>query len=137
MPGILEESLLALRMKQPVYVIGAFGGASQVLGELLGLSGSWPRGKRKVGRFTMKPNPDLDRAIRDSGHVFRPAGYEDLPLTYAETIAYISGHAIAGSNWPDNGLSVAENRELFKTRKKGKIVELIIRGLSRRFSNVS
>jgi hypothetical protein len=38
MPGILEEAMIALALRQPIYVLGGFGGAAQLAGELLGLA---------------------------------------------------------------------------------------------------
>ena len=48
MPGIAEETLLALRANQPVFLLGGFGGCARDIAEDLGLapaegrSGEWP-----------------------------------------------------------------------------------------------
>lgn len=37
MPGIAEEALLSIRAKQPLYILGGFGGCARDIGETLGL----------------------------------------------------------------------------------------------------
>ena len=41
MPGIAEEALLAIGAKQPVFLIGAFGGCARDIAETLGLVDPW------------------------------------------------------------------------------------------------
>jgi hypothetical protein len=136
MPGILEETMLALCLGQPLYVVGGFGGGAQVVGELLGLAGAWPSIPRSVGCFPARSDDtiELDRAIAAAPALFRPAGFSKLPLTFAEAMAFVTGYSVNGPGWPDNGLILDENRELFATRKQARIVELVVQGLQRRFS---
>lgn len=135
MPGILEEAVLALSLGQPLYIIGGFGGGARAVGELLGLAKAWPSGAREVGCFGAgaRAGPDVDRAVVAAPHVFRPANFSNLPLTFEEAMAFVSGYSLEGPGWPRNGLTVAENRELFETREQSRIIELVVRGLTRRF----
>jgi hypothetical protein len=103
MPGILEEAMVALALRQPIYVLGGFGGGAAVLGELLGLAREFTTQEQQLG----KPIPAAER------HLFAPPGFPDLPLTHEEALSWLAGHAIGGPRWPDNGLSVEENRALF------------------------
>ncbi|KVT68765.1 hypothetical protein [Burkholderia ubonensis] len=51
MPGIAEESLLALRGKQPLFVIGGFGGCARDIAETLRMVSPWTNVHRSwVGR---------------------------------------------------------------------------------------
>jgi SLOG cluster2/ATPase family associated with various cellular activities (AAA) len=135
MPGILEETMLALCLRQPLYIIGGFGGAAQVVGELLGLASTWPSGRRSVGCFSAsaRAGVDVDRAVAAAPHIFRPAGFPNLPLTFADAMVFVPGYSLDGPGWPPNGLTVGENRELFATRSQARIVELVLQGLTRRF----
>ena len=45
MPGVAEEALLSLRAKQPLLLVGGFGGAARDVAETLGLAEPW-RGSR-------------------------------------------------------------------------------------------
>lgn len=41
MPGVTEETLLALAAKQPVFLVGGFGGCARAIAEALGLVERW------------------------------------------------------------------------------------------------
>ena len=41
MPGVAEEALLALAAKQPVFLVGGFGGCARAIAETLGLVDRW------------------------------------------------------------------------------------------------
>lgn len=41
MPGIAEETGLSLEAKQPVFILGAFGGCARDIAETMGLADSW------------------------------------------------------------------------------------------------
>lgn len=50
MPGIAEEALEALRVGQPLFLLGGFGGCARDIAEELGLAPAQPRGQRgRVG----------------------------------------------------------------------------------------
>ncbi|WP_186185280.1 hypothetical protein [Burkholderia gladioli] len=46
MPGIAEEALLSLQDKQPLYVIGGFGGCARDIAETLGMVAPWTTAQR-------------------------------------------------------------------------------------------
>ena len=107
MPGIVEEAMIALALRQPIYVLGGFGGAAQLVGELLGLA------------TTTSPPISLAPTSLDLNavaHLFRRSGFEELPLSTEEALSYIAGRAIGGPGWTPNGLTVAENRTLLRLR---------------------
>ncbi len=62
-----------------------------------------------------------------------PHGTEALPADVDAAIGWLPRFAIGGPAWPDNGLTVNENRELAATTEKARIVELVVSGLERRF----
>src|SRR5262249_40153867 len=41
MPGVAEEALAALRVGEPLFVVGGFGGCARVIAEDLGLAAAW------------------------------------------------------------------------------------------------
>ena len=47
MPGVAEEASLAIEAKQPVFLVGGFGGCARAIAETLGLSDRWA-GSRDV-----------------------------------------------------------------------------------------
>ena len=58
MPGVAEEALVSLRARQPLFLIGGFGGCARDVAETLGLVEPWARsrngwpGRRKFEQWT-------------------------------------------------------------------------------------
>jgi hypothetical protein len=127
-PGVVEEVMLSLALQTPVYIVGAMGGAARDVGLLLGLERPW------MGRDlpTFRVGDDTKQRL---GHLdkieewFRPPPWKKLPVTLDEVIHFLTDHAIGGKLWPDNGLSVEENRTLFSSADAGVIVDSIKKGL--------
>jgi hypothetical protein len=130
MPGIIEEAMIAIALRQPIYVLGGFGGAAAALGERLGLATATPA----ATELKLSPGMKLDALA----HIFRPTRFEGLPLTTEEALSYIASNPIGSPGWTSNGLTVEENRTLFalngaEQEDRRKAIELIRRGLLRRF----
>lgn len=128
-PGVVEEIMLALALKHPVYVSRALQGGAAWAGTLLGLGRGWT------------PLPDgFDQewlkipAKREI--LFRPSPLVDLPLTRADLIDFLRRHALGGAGWVDNGLSPRDNRKLFEATDAGDIARLVLKGLRTRFDRV-
>ena len=118
-PGVIEEVLFSLRAGQPVYLVGAFGGAAEAAIDLL-------EGRSRPD-FTWEfqkaaPHAEAMRELYGTEGVdwedydamtdwFRDFGVEDLAKL--------------------NHLSIEENRELFACSYVTRIVELILNGITR------
>lgn len=128
-PGVVEELMLAIALKHPVYISGALQGGAMWAGVLLGLGRSWTG-----------PLPGFDRdwfeIPTESAILFRPPVLGDLPLRRAELIEFFRNHALGGPNWVDNGLSSEENRKLFELTDAKEIASLVVKGLRERFDRV-
>ena len=127
MPGILEEAVLALALGQPLYVLGACDGAARVVGKHLGLASDW-NGNSGFAAAAVDAT-----SLQEHRHLFQPPGIPGLPLTLEEALSYLAARAIGGPGWTDNGLTVAQNRELFAETDGEKICRLLRRGLLRIF----
>lgn len=68
MPGIAEEALLSLQIRQPLFLLGGYGGCARDIAETLGLIPSWS-GSRPAwpGRseFEVYTAPDLNNGLTD------------------------------------------------------------------------
>ena len=115
--------MLALATGQPVYVLGAFGGTARYLGGLLGLA------TRPVPASVAPAEIELPERIVTLG------GALDLPARSAEIPDYLTSFASGSARWPDNGLSVDENRTLFEAESPEEITRLVRTGLHRRFED--
>jgi hypothetical protein len=117
-PGVIEEAWVSLKAGQPLYVIGAFGGAARMVVDLLE---GRPRKEFTWDYQRAAPHADGMRALYGE----RGPEWEDYP---AMTTRFASAGVTEIS--ARNGLSVAANRELFVTREVTRIVELLLEGLT-------
>jgi hypothetical protein len=130
-PGICEEVMLSLALGKPVYVAGGFGGAALALGSLLELEN--PR----TGNMWAVPDEESQGrklAMRPFSDMLRPPLLRGLPATSAEVASFLQEHAIGGPRWPHNGLTIEENRRLFKTTNIYDVAELVTKGLLQCFA---
>jgi len=123
-PGILEELLIALEHKHPVYLVGAFGGITKDAIEAL--QGNKPISFSNEYYFD---NADYKNmfTIYNEKHPNNPI---DLSK-YLSTLHAIGLKGIA----KQNGLSEKDNLRLAKTPHISEVVYLILKGLTKRFSN--
>ncbi len=115
-PGVLEEVMLSAQAGQPVFLIGAFGGAAALAIDLLEGTkrdeATWDYQRRA-------PNAEGMRALYDRcGQVW---------LDYPDMVELLRKTGPAGIN---PLLTEDENRELFRTRSIPRTIELILKGLS-------
>ena len=118
-PGVLEEALLSLKAKQPVYLCGGFGGVAAMLGELL--QGRVPE------QFTwdyqrQAPYSDELRALYKQDGI----AWED----YGEQAQMCKDIGLAGLS-RCNHLSEDQNLELLGSRDLQRIIALLLDGLTR------
>lgn len=112
MPGLLEESLIALRNKKPTYLIGTFGGVThQVINALQGIKSP------KLSTVYQKEDKDYATFLDQYDKI----NYEDI---VDELNAF--GVKFLAKN---NGLTPDENRILFNTKNVPEMVFYVIKGL--------
>jgi len=135
LPGIAEEIMLALTLGRPVYLCGGVGGFVREVGSLLALRRPWSGDPQSLFRPKGVDWTPFDNLLEEWEYVFRPPPHTDLPLTPKGVLDLFRSHALSGPKWPDNGLSLAENRQLFSERDPKKAADLVVLGLSRRFGS--
>lgn len=116
-PGVLEEVALSARAGQPVFLIGAFGGAATLAIDLVEgkdrPEATWDYQRRA-------PHAPAMRALYDQcGQPW---------WDYPEMVELLRSKGPAGIN---PLLSAEENQELFRTRNVSRMVALILAGLGR------
>ena len=110
LPGLMEEALLALQARQPLFLAGGFGGVTHEIASALEVDdGSW------FPRVTNAP-PDDERLVQ---------GRNELQ-------AFRRSAAWAGLR---NGLNENENRRLAASHRPSDIAALVGMGLGRVFAN--
>lgn len=123
MPGILEEVLLATQVKQPVYLVGAFGGCARMaIDALQGVP-------RTEMTWATQSHVPFSEELRD---LYRERGQQWDE--YDEIAAGLRARGLAGLS---NGLSGDENLELASTRSVERSIELILAGLQKMHSTAA
>ncbi len=122
-PGLVEEALLTLRAKQPLFLLGGYGGASHAI--CLALQGQEPEAlieSYQCGIASYKTLlQEYNHKIADQQLDLEPIDYQALNKAFAEI-------GIKGLN---NGLTNEENLELFSTVNAEEAIGLIMMGLAR------
>lgn len=137
-PGVAEEVMLAMAHKRPIYILGGAGmetscdcdstsfkrkKASVAIGRYLGLDQT-----QQVDHMFSEPTPSY---FDEYSFYFQIPSHTPLPTNLIELRSYFANHGVESETWVYNGLSVSENRQLFRESDFGKCVDLIITGLTR------
>jgi hypothetical protein len=115
MPGVLEETLLAIRAQRPIYLVGAFGGCARLVFDALE---GHSRPELQWNHQRVAPYSEELRAVYQQ----RGQAWDEYDAIAAE----LKACGLAGLR---NGLTEDENRELAATRSAERIVELVLRGI--------
>ncbi len=122
-PGVLEEAMLMLRSHKPLYLIGAFGGASRLVADLL----------ERVPRSDFTTTA-LEKLFPDT-YKATIALYQDADVDFStpeQIVAELNEIATSGlASALANGLDEMENRTLIHTTDPRTMIELILLGMSR------
>jgi hypothetical protein len=124
-PGLLEEAVIALRAKQPLYLVGAFGGCAGAIIEAI--QGGDPEAFTLDYQIAARPAGKENWGHEYAALVERyKTDTEDGPVDYAKVVSELKAKGIAGLN---NGLTMAENQELFTTDSLDRVITLLMKGL--------
>jgi hypothetical protein len=116
-PGVLEEVVLSAQAGQPVFLIGAFGGAARLVIDLLqGIDRPEATWQYQQGA----PHaPEMHKLYEARGQAW---------LDYPDIVRLLREKGIAGIN---PLLTEAEHRELFDTIDPVRMVELVLTGIGK------
>jgi hypothetical protein len=116
-PGVLEEVVLAAQAGQPVFLLGAFGGAARLAIDLL-------RGvDREEASWEYQRRAPFAPQMRE---LYQARGVEWMD--YPEIVALLRGKGVAGIN---PLLTAAEHEQLFDSVDPLAIAELLLHGLDK------
>lgn len=117
LPGIMEESLLALRSDVPLFLLGGFGGCARLV--IDALQGEGPM--ELTVEYQIENTPRYSELLDASSS----AG---IPSTFDNDVQYLNDVTIERLR---NGLDEDENERLFVSDDVDEIVAYVIRGLGR------
>jgi hypothetical protein len=120
-PGVVEEIYLSLKQEKPIYLIGAFGGAT----------------KRVISALQGGQPIELSDSFQSTQDVFKnnlnyynskisKISKIDDKIDYTKLVEFFNNKGVGSLN---NGLTLDENKRLFSTPHIPEIVSLIIKGL--------
>lgn len=120
-PGIVEEALLSVRARKPLYLVGLLGGAADLLIDTLSGRKAAAKKLSTICRAAIETPPTLP-------HVPEPYAYAGRG---ERDVASLLGHlGIAGLSTL-NGLSRSENQKLFRVETVDEALEIILTGMRR------
>lgn len=118
-PGLAEEAIEHLRHRKPIYLIGAYGGMTRVLIDIL---------ERRLNPILTDafqfPAGSLRHERREHFNAHAPSHVPRVDLS-----ALSHELATIGTAGLDNGLTPEENRRLYTTRSLFEQVALVLHGL--------
>jgi hypothetical protein len=115
-PGVIEEALYTLRENKPLYLVGAFGGATEKLIKLIN--------GETVEELTNDFQYNSDFLIEFKDYVVSKCYYADYDLLKTE-LSKFDVKKISDLN----GLSIKENEILFSSKNIHQIMYLLMKGL--------
>lgn len=131
LPGLFEEALVTLESQRPLYVLGGFGGAAEVLAQaMLEASPECPR--EFMLDWLIAGNPALKRLNELSAHFALPAGRRGSAQTLDDLFQFIEQARSNLAATLNTGLDDTDTRELLTTRDMGRAVQLVRKGLDAR-----
>lgn len=120
MPGVLEEIIIALKNKSPLYLMGGFGGVTASICNLL-------ENKNVPVELTKDWQVNYNIGYKDLLNKYENlAGYE--PVNYNNIVGSIKNAEL------NNGLNPADNQVLFNTPVLEEALFLIFKGLKNLFA---
>jgi hypothetical protein len=129
LPGIFEEALLTLKKGCPIYLLGGFGGATEILSRALLAEGA-DRPAELTLEWHLAHTPDLEGLLEDCRQGRLPAqlaGIEKSLDALFELVRQARGKLAATLH---TGLSEPETRELLATVNVANAVHLVRTGLA-------
>jgi hypothetical protein len=130
-PGVVEEAWRSLERKQPLYVVGGFGGAAALVAELLEKKDS-PIPDRLKDETWLKHDYFRQATEKIDSDPYRerlglPRSMDDLAKTIKDLgVAFLDSDEVSVA-W--NGLTVQENKALFRSRDPVLVTSLVMKGL--------
>lgn len=128
LPGIVEEALTTFEKGCPVYLLGGFGGATQVLADaILNPGAGWP--KELTAKWQVDQSADLGQLQRLSRRFRRPAGIRSMDELLEAVRDFVDKARHNPAEALKTGLDDPETRLLMQTHDIATVVRLVIKGL--------
>jgi SLOG cluster2 len=128
LPGLFEETLVTLERARPVYILGGFGGAAEVLANTI-LANENKRPQELTLKWLTDRNSKLAALLEIAKGFAMPAGARSTEALLDTLFAFLENARTNPSAVLHTGLSDEDTRELMKTRNVATAVNLVRQGL--------
>lgn len=128
LPGIFEEALTTLQCQRPVYLLGGFGGAAEILARaMLGTGNDRPR--ELTLDWHKHRTPDLVKLLESARRFKLPTGLDGIEQSLDALFDFVLQARADLPGTLRTGLDDAQTRELLQTSDVGNVVKLVRDGL--------
>jgi hypothetical protein len=128
MPGIFEEALVTFENHRPLYILGGFGGAAEILADAILMPGN-DRPEKLILAWHKEHNAHLAKLLESCHEFSLPADIRPAEKLFDDLFAFVLNARTDTSCTLNTGLSDPETRELLKTRNVANAVRLVRTGL--------
>jgi SLOG-like protein len=128
LPGIFEEALLSLEANSPLYVLGGFGGAAEVLAQTLLASTDKPP-QELMPEWHHEKTPAVMKLATLVSQFALPPGIRTTTNSLETLFTSIQSARSNLSTALRTGLDDSDTRELLQTRDVGRAAQLVLKGL--------
>jgi hypothetical protein len=128
LPGIFEEALLALEFKRPLYVLGGFGGAAEVLARALLAPPGAPLPAELTLAWQERETANLV-TLRDLAQGHLPPDVRTTGAALTQLGQLLDAARTSLTPTLGTGLDAPQIRELMSTHDMRRAVQLVLKGL--------
>jgi hypothetical protein len=128
LPGLFEEALVTLENHRPLYLLGGFGGAAEVMADAI-MPGAGDRPEEFTAAWLSAHNPSLEKLLEISKSFVMPPGVMPTHKSLDVLFEFLVRARAKPSAVLNTGLNDEETRELLKTRDVPAAVSLVRKGL--------
>ncbi|MGE0824309.1 MAG: hypothetical protein AB7G75_23700 [Candidatus Binatia bacterium] len=132
-PGVFEEALVTIEKQCPLYVLGGFGGAAEVLARAILGTGS-DRPSALTLPWHKEHNPALAQLLEQTPPFVYPVGCRSSEEMLTALFSLVQQARLNPAHVLNTGLSNEETRELLQTRSAADAVRLVRTGLATQLS---
>jgi hypothetical protein len=129
-PGVFEELLVTFAAERPIYLLGGFGGAAEVLADAI-LETGVDRPDQFTEEWHVSHNPRLGELLNSAAAFAAPPNVRSTRLLLDALFAFVLAARVNPAQALRTGLDDSETRELLRTRDLNRAVSLIKTGLER------
>jgi hypothetical protein len=128
LPGIFEEALVTWEWRRPIYLLGGFGGAAELLKDAI-LAPESGRPAVLTLAWHREHNPDLVKLLDSCSNFTTPSNFRSTEQMLDALFELVKAARDDLPGTLNTGLSKDETRELLETQDVAKAVRLVRAGL--------